>query len=299
MDTAVEPTVIEADTRSVVGLAHRPDGTAVYAARFERGPRSWTTRGWLPGLDYDTPGANGIALSGDSSKLAVAATDRTAQVLDTGTGTLIAAIPHPEAVTAVGLDRTGHRVVTTCLDGRVRLVTLDGEELYAFMPTEGPLAVVTVSTDRRRFAVGGLGGDVAVFDLDSGDRRALLATGEEVIAGLAFTDDGAGIYVQSMAQAISRWDVDGHERSDLIELGDRPVTAIHQAAGRLAVAVEHGLYVLDVDGHVPVLRTPLPVVLSRAVSIAPDRSHVVVGSSDGRLRVVRLPGPDEADTASQ
>ncbi|HWG95113.1 MAG TPA: helix-turn-helix domain-containing protein [Mycobacteriales bacterium] len=297
---------------SVVARGADPSGSTYYAAAVgadgtvyagsrdstvHRYARDGATLTALPPLEEPTNWVLALAVSPDGRALAGASSDQQVRVWDTGTGALLAVLPHAGPVTGVRWDG-GRRLVTAGTDGTVRLWDwpppgVGGAAGAAFSARFGPQArwAATAANDGLRLLPlrDGLptGGPPLVVPVPEGSARA---TGTFDVAadgrtGALGTADGA-VHVVALT-GTPRVVATLREPSDFIE------SVAVSPDGRLLAAGSDDTrtYLYDLPGRrlLSVVEGPQNYVYS--VSFSSDGATLVVGSVDGTARLYDVREP--------
>ncbi len=101
------------------------------------------------------------------------------------------ALSHPLLVLGGEFDSTGQRVVTTCLDGTVRLwSTLDGSQLSSPIGHDGPVLVGKFSSDDRLILTVSKDGNAQLWEAETGRPFGLPIRHQKVCHDGVFSKDG-------------------------------------------------------------------------------------------------------------
>ena len=223
-------------------------------------------------------GASGRLVTTDElGQIAIWPSDQEAQSLT----------PHPRAVWASAIDRTGERLVTADRSGRAVLHTLSGGEptpLLAdgrvvsvdFLPG-GDLLTATASGQLARWSAdGALSAELRARDPEARSNIQLVRVDETGSAAVAWSDG-----------RIAWWPLDG----------GRPESIPPMPAPAADIAFRPGApgqrAVLDLDGHLRVSGVQMPQRHGpyRAVAYSPDGAWLATGGDGGRAALWEL-GPE-------
>lgn len=151
---------------------------------------------------------------------------------------------------------------------------------------------MAVSPDGRRFAIGGDGGYVRIYDM--GSRQFLLALPghTNTVAGLAFAPNGNQLASASHDGTVRLWDLERQEQihvwatqSAMLAVGFSPNGALLIGAGHTGVVylwdVIRGVLCDALEGHSDIIRS---------LAVHPDGTLLATGGTDGEIRLWELRG---------
>lgn len=241
-------------TDAVTSVAVTHDGMQVIAGSADKSVRIWMTTDAAPVATLaQTSAVRSLALSQDSSRLAVTGDVGLVRVWDLATRQTLQRFPgHEGAVAAVSFAGDSKRLVTGGADKSARVWTVAAQRV--FVAGEGPVKETSFVGDGSRFAaVVGEAAQVRIWN-QSDDKVTDLPAGEMPLSGLAVSPDGSRIAAGSADKKVYQWTV--------------------------------------ADGKpVPVIETPAPVnrlafTVSQTLPAAEDlRYELLVGNADKSVRV--------------
>jgi len=298
-------------TQRVFGVAFSPNGRRLATANTDGTAKVWDTN-----LDQElitVAGAPSAVLSAafspDGQRLVTGGLDKRVRLWDSATGQ---ALPGPssrlDVIRSVIFNHDGQRIATTSDNAPPKVWdaatgqlvrTLYGEELGGWAAAFSP--------DDTRLAVGSQSGISIVWDATTGKELLTLAEkkqfdleilflsgsgagdpGNEKVAGVAYSPDGARIVSNSYSKVAQVWDattgqplltLSGH--TDVVEAvayspdGKRLATASRDGTARVWDAATGGA-LLTLAGHTT------SVV---SVAFSPDSSRIATGSLDGSAKL--------------
>ena len=199
-----------------------------------------------------------------------------------------------EAVTAVEISRDEELLLAAHNNGVTRVwKASDPEEApQEFIAQGGVVLDATFSEDGRFVASGDDDGMVRIWEVESGEQRDVLQTGQGVVWGVDFSPDGALIASAGSDGSAKLWEVEsgrevgaleGHAQAvwdvNFSPDGERIVTA--SADGTAKLWERAGEEVSTLSGHVGAIRT---------AEFNPDGNLVVTAGHDATARIWNLEG---------
>ncbi|MGY1702962.1 toll/interleukin-1 receptor domain-containing protein [Geodermatophilus sp. SYSU D00697] len=213
--TAVgDPLQHPGDVGGVMGLALSPDGRTLVSSGGRVVLWDLDSHERTGDLGHSS-GTVGVAFSPDGSTVASANGD-TVQVWDVRRGSMTPLAGHQAAVNVVHYSPDGRTLGSAGSDGRILLWDLErGERMGELVAGEDErIWSLALSPDGRTIASGGgvRSGDITLWDIETGNRTAVLTGHDDLVSGLAFTPDGTMLVSSSHDGSIFLWDVDDRAR---------------------------------------------------------------------------------------
>jgi cytochrome c len=219
--------VLEGHKAPVVALSLSPDGTTLASASWDHTARLWPLAGGAPRLiEGHAQNVNGIAFAPDGRALVTAGYDATLRI-----SPLVGAIapivtPLPTPLNAVAVAPDGE-IVTAGADGKVYVLSANGDLLGEIDAAQAPIIAVALSRDGKLIAAAGVRGSVAIIDrLARKMARTLVGPGLPVWSA-AFFPDGRTLLTGGSDRMIRRWDAVTGEPIGNVVMGapDDPLAA--------------------------------------------------------------------------
>ncbi len=240
-------------TDVVTSVAVTPDGTQVLAGSVDKTVRIWKTAdAAVVATLTQTAAVRALALSADSSRLAVTGDDALVRIWDMATGQSLQRFAgHEGAVGAVSFTNDATNFVTGGADKSANVWTIAAQRVL--VGGEGAVKQTAFVGDGSRFAA--VVGDAALVRVwnQADDEVTDLAAGEMPLSGLAVHPDGAVISAGSVDKKFYQWTlVDGKQTAAI----ETPAAVERLAFARSVTlpAAEEPVYELLVGGADNVVR---------------------------------------------
>lgn len=198
--------VFEGHTGPIAGLAVSPDASKLASASWDHTVRlsSLSDAGTLV-LEGHTQSVNAVAFAPDGNSLVSVGYDLTVRIWHLPDGSS-ATVTMSAPLNAVAISPDGE-IVTGAADGKLRMMTADGEENGEVMAGATPIVALAISRDGALIAAAGIGGTVAIVDRKARSVRRTLAGPGMPVWSVAFLPDGATLLTGGADGKIGRWNV--------------------------------------------------------------------------------------------
>lgn len=275
-----------ADTRYPVTIRNLADWTI--AAEFTT-PRSWTWCGaespdgkhLLVGTGGSPELTDGKQLGGDDFAVYVVR-------LNAPNSTPVRFGLHRKAISGAAF-LTGDRIVSGSFDETLRLFdAVDAEELREYENPFGEVLALAASPDRKRFATGHFD-SVAIWDPESGTH--LINFAFPLAKAVAFSGDNSRLAVGGNGGSIVVWDIQQRRIVQEIEHFSERVNCIAWCHHGHAILTGHNdgtLNLCDLRTNELLRRETIEETPIKCLSVSPDSTTAISGSSDGVVRLWKL-----------
>ncbi|TYO65640.1 c-type cytochrome [Bradyrhizobium hipponense] len=198
--------VLEGHTGPVVALAVASDGSTLASASWDHSVRLWSLAdGASREFEGHAQNVNGVAFAPDGMSLVSVGYDRALCIwrLPEGRPEMVQ-LPAPLNAVAIA---PGGEIVAAGADGKLRMLTADGEPAGEVAAGSAPIVALALSDDGTLIAAAGIGGTVAIVERKSRSvLRTLVGPGFPVWS-VVFLHDAATLVTGGADGKIRRWNV--------------------------------------------------------------------------------------------
>jgi WD40 repeat protein len=291
----VEPKhAFEAHDGYVLSLCYSHDGSILVTAGMDRLIKLWSTADWSlrVTLEGHQNSVNCLALAPDEHILASGSSDNTVRLWSFPGGRPLQTLPdRRKTVAGLAIAPDGRWLAAASYGGRVMVWTIAGEPLVGIKASAKNITSVAFSSGSTVLATAGLGDDIGLWSLPSGDSIGSLSGHKTAVTSLCFIEDGRRLVSLGYEGAVLFWDTDSWlpvrteqapptTRSLLVSPDERWV----------ALALEGRAQIRDLAGWSVVGEYPIGGKAVSSMAFSPDCRTLLVGAADRRLRIWSLPG---------
>ena len=164
---------------------------------------------------------------------------------------------------------------------------LTGEPLVGIRASKMNLVSLAFSPDSRTLAAAGLGGDISIWALPSGERIATLSGHQTAVMSLVFAHRGRSLVSLGYEQEVRFWDTGTWRAARVLQVPG-------VGARGLVLSPDERTAAVTVEGRVQLwavadwsLEAELPVSVKAlyGTTFSPDSHWLATGAADGNIRV--------------
>lgn len=231
----------------------------------------------------------GVAYSPDGSRIATAATDRTARLWDAASGAQIGQLNGRDEFCGIAFTPDGSRLVTTSLDRVARVWDArTGDLLRTLNVDTQQVCALSISPDGRTAATGGTDGEARSVDLQSGEVIQRLAAPATTVWSVAFSPDGAKV-VGGLNDGTARvWNVADGRQLALLRGHEGPVwDAVFSPNGESVATAGNDGTAREWEAETGYQRNVLVghTDLLTRVAYSPDGTRLITAAHDNTARI--------------
>jgi WD40 repeat protein/class 3 adenylate cyclase len=298
--TAGELVLQVADGQPIAAVAVSPDGSRIATGDWGTVTSVWNadTGARQYALYTHRSLVNGVAIDATGTRLATASADGTARIMDLETGREMAVIAgHATAVFGVQFSADGTRLLTTSGDETARMwdISPSGGAEWAVLPAPDRVFRVAYSPDGRLMATGTTSGDVAVWDVETGERLFQKRV-DGLVSGLIFSADsdtlfeGRTVFDGRAGSFVSRDPRSGAVRSETevpLEFGEMAISPDERTVAFLSTGLAT---IWDLQSGTQIAKVGEFEGELTGVDFSPDGSLLAVSAQAGNASVFAMPG---------
>lgn len=196
--------MLEGHTAPVAALAVSPDGKTLASASWDRTIRLWPLAGGEPRvLEGHRMNVNGVAFTPDGQVLVSAGYDATLRFWSLNGGSQLVR-NMPTALNTVAIAPDGE-IATAGADGKVYLLSPQGEVVAGVQISPTPVIALAVSSDGKLIAAAGIRGSVGVIDRTARKLTQTLVGPGLPVWSVAFFPDSKTLLTGGTDRMIRRW----------------------------------------------------------------------------------------------
>ena len=196
-------------TKSVLCVAYSPDGRRLASGGKDGSIKIWNTTSnqALLTLKGHADTVRSLAFSPDGKQLASGSDDRSVKLWDLESGREILSLKdHADAVQDVIFSMDGGLLASASKDGSLRIWNLARGQTPLVIKRNSPQTCVAFSTDSKRLASGGSGGEITLADPLTGRVVSAYEGHPGGVACVAFSPDDTQLASAGMDKLVRIWD---------------------------------------------------------------------------------------------
>jgi RNA polymerase sigma factor (sigma-70 family) len=298
--TAKQRTILPEDALEVHALTFAADGKTLVSAHGEKRPLLvlWDTETEQVGHRYPVHAAEirAVVFSAKGDRLATASRDKTAKVLDSGTGAVLTTLQgHGGSVHAVAYSGDGQTLATGSSDKTVRLWDAATGRYQATLSGHGEAVLAIAFVPQSKLLIsGGRDRTIKLWDWAERTEPATLRGHTDWVNALACSPDGKLLASASKDKTVKLWDLTAEAPEPTgLEGHQAPVLAVAFSADgqTLATGSEDGTVILwDVAERKQWTTLAAHTAAVNAVAFSPDGKTLATASKDKTVKLWDVQG---------
>jgi WD40 repeat protein len=167
--------------------------------------------------------------------------------------------------------------------------TASGDPVTGIVVSKKNLAAIGFVGGSGTLAAAGLGDDITVWSIPSGDRVAVLTGHRTAVLALQCTADGRSLFSLGYDQTVRVWDVGSWSQSRMLEIPESGARglALSPDGATAAISAEGRIVLHSVDDWAAGRDLAVPVKALYAPTYSRDGRLLAAGAADGKIRVWR------------
>ncbi len=206
-----EASVFVAHDSYVLDLVFTPDSQTLVSAGMDNLVKLWSLPDWALAhtLEGHSHSVNSISLASDGATLATGSTDATVKLWSITDGRLLQTMQdRRKTVSSVQILPDGQWVAAGSYGGRAMVWTLTGQEVVGIKASRKNLSCVAFSAHGEMLATSGLGDDIHLWKLPSGEHFKVLSGHRTAVTSLVFLRGGRYLLSLGYEGSIKFWDTE-------------------------------------------------------------------------------------------
>jgi WD40 repeat protein len=289
-----EPTIFVAHDSYVLGLLFTKDSSRMLSIGMDNVANIWSTSDWqrLNQFQGHAHSVNSMALTPDEKRLVTSSSDNTVKVWSFPDGKLLHTLQdRKKVVSAVALSPDGYWIGAVSYSGRFMVWTVGGEPVVAVKANQKNLASIAFSADGKTLAVGGLGDDITLWSLPSGEQIETLSGHKIAVSSLQFINDGQSLVSLGYDQSIIFWDTGIWKPERTVRSDTQGVRGIIFSPDEktAALSMESKIQLWSVDEWKLAAELPISTKVASAMAYSEDGRWLAIGGADKKVRIFDNP----------
>jgi WD40 repeat protein len=255
----------------------------------------WTVPDWklLDTIAGHKNSVNSISVSPDSKVLASGSTDNTVKLWSFPSGELLHNLQdRKKVVAAVKISPNGQLIAAASYGGRAKIWTTNGEEVLSLKTASRNLTMLAFSPDNEFLATGGLGDNIEVWNIQTGELYQTLVGHQTAILSIKYIHDGDRLFTIGYEGTVLYWRTSKWEVESSFNVGVDKLRGAYIPSGDKIVAVvgEGRIHFRHLEDWKMVYDLDIGTKAVNGVSLSPDGLWFAVGAADKKIRVWRYHG---------
>lgn len=271
-------------------LAFSPDGTGFLTGSDDGTVRLWNLQGReLKRFKASTTSVYTVAFSRDGERVLAGYADGSSFVWDLEGNELAKLQGYLDRIGYAGFSPDGTKVITYAWDDNTYLWDLQGAELKKWRGHMASVNAVAFSPDGTRVLTGSLDRTARLWDLE-GNMLMKFESGMDTVSSVAFAPDGNRVLVGYRKGTVRLWDLMGNEIRKFDGLSNRAVPIVFSPDGNKILIASKWNGDIQLWNLQSEKQMPFETKDVTSIAFSPDGSSILVGYTDGVVRLLDLQG---------
>jgi WD40 repeat protein len=284
------PFQFEAHSSYVLGLLFTPDNQTLISASMDNMVKVWTVLDWnlLRQFKGHANSVNGISLSPDGKTLATGSSDQTVKLWSFEDGKLLHNIQdRKKVVSAVEFSPDGKWIGAVSYGGRAMIWDLHGEPVAGIKVSNKNLTSLAFSLDSKTLATSGLGDEITLWSLPSGEKIKTLSGHKVAVVSLTFIHHGRYLVSLEYEGSIKFWDTNTWEDTRTISVDKDRIRGLAFSPDEktIALSMESKVQLRSVDDWALQAELPVSTKVVNGMAFSPDGHWFAAGAADRKIRI--------------
>jgi WD40 repeat protein len=288
-----DPVIFEAHDSYVLNLHFTHNARKLISSGMDNVIKLWSVPDWK--LEHTFEGhansVNGIGLTPDERILASGSTDCTVKLWSFPQGEILHSLQdRKKTVAGIRVSPDGSWVAAVSYGGRAMIWTISGEPVVGIKASKKNLVAVAFSPGGTVLATAGLGDDILLLSLPSGEQIGSLSGHQIAVMSLNFIEGGRYLLSMGYEQSIIFWETETWQQVRIV----RPDTAgvrgltISPDEKKVALSMESKVQLWSLADWKLETELPLSTKVASSMSFSADGKWLAVGAADKKIRVWQL-----------
>jgi WD40 repeat protein len=196
-----------------------------------------------------------------------------------------------KVVAGIANSADGQLIATVSYGGRFMIWTIEGEPVVGVNATKKNLNSAAFSPDGTYLAVSGLGDDITLWSLPTGEQIGTLKGHKIAVWNLQFINNGRTMVSFGYEQSIKFWDSESWQAIRTLPTHSTSARGLMFSPDEktAAVSMENKVQLWSVDDWQLQAELPISTKVISAMAYSPDGKLIAIGGADKKVRIFDNP----------
>jgi WD40 repeat protein len=285
--------VFKAHTSYIIDLLFTQDSHTLVSCGMDNIVKLWSLPNWehLGSFGGHTKSVNSLSLSSDGKTLATGSSDQTVMLWSFPDGEIRHTLQDRKKVVAsVRISADGKWIAAVSYGGRAAIWSLSGKELVAIKASRNNLTSVAFSPDSRTLATSGLGDEIKLWELPTGQPIRTLNGHKTAVGSLTFINNGSTLVSLGYEGTLIFWDTTNWQEKCGVNPGIPGIRSLAFSADEttLAISMESMVQLWSVGDLSLQAEFPVNTKVINGIAFSPDGRWLAIGAADKKIRIWEL-----------